>query len=191
MVNGLNRSRPTSSRSTIRRPVSCWRIAPIPRRQDVDAAVKSAAKAAFDEWRSTPVLVRAQYMHHFKVMVEENFEKVSQIVVREHGKTMDEARGEVRRGIESIDFAMSVPVLMRSDGLEDISSGIDETTVRQPAGVFAAITPFNFPFHGAALVLAYRDHLRQYLYLEAIAANTAGDRIASSRCLMNWTCRKG
>ena len=53
--------------------------------------------------------------------------------------------GEVRRGIESIDFAISVPVLMRSDGLEDISSGIDETTLRQPAGVFAAITPFNFP----------------------------------------------
>ncbi len=112
---------------------------------DVDAAVR-AARAAFDEWRSTPVLLRAQYMHHFKVLVEERFEDISQIVVREHGKTMDEARGEVRRGVESIDFAMSVPVLMRSDGLEDISSGIDETTVRQPAGVFAAITPFNFPF---------------------------------------------
>ncbi len=112
---------------------------------DVDVAVR-AARAAFDEWRSTPVLVRAQFMHHFKVMVEERFEDISQIVVREHGKTMDEARGEVRRGVESIDFAMSVPVLMRSDGLEDISSGIDETTVRQPAGVFAAITPFNFPF---------------------------------------------
>ncbi|MCY4247516.1 MAG: CoA-acylating methylmalonate-semialdehyde dehydrogenase [Chloroflexi bacterium] len=112
---------------------------------DVDMAVR-AARAAFDEWRSTPVLVRAQFMHHFKVMVEERFEDIAQIVVREHGKTMDEARGEVRRGVESIDFAMSVPVLMRSDGLEDISSGIDETTVRQPAGVFAAITPFNFPF---------------------------------------------
>ena len=128
-------------------PATCELLANCPdsTRADVDMAV-AAAKAAFDEWRSTPVLVRAQYMHHFKVMVEDNFERVSQIVVREHGKTMDEARGEVRRGIESIDFAMSVPVLMRSDGLEDISSGIDETTVRQPAGVFAAITPFNFPF---------------------------------------------
>ncbi len=112
---------------------------------DVGAAV-TAARDAFDEWRSTPVLARAQYMHHFKVLVEESFEEISRIVVREHGKTIDEARGEVRRGIESIDFAISVPVLMRSDGLEDISSGIDETTVRQPAGVFAAITPFNFPF---------------------------------------------
>ena len=127
-------------------PASCEHLADCPdsTAADVDLAV-GAAKAAFDEWRSTPVLVRAQYMHHFKVMVEDNFEEVSRIVVKEHGKTMDEARGEVRRGIESIDFAMSVPVLMRSDGLEDISSGIDETTVRQPAGVFAAITPFNFP----------------------------------------------
>ncbi len=128
-------------------PATCEHLANCPDSTPEDVAVAvAAAKAAFDEWRSTPVLVRAQYMHHFKVMVEEEFEKVSQIVVREHGKTMDEARGEVRRAIESIDFAMSVPVLMRSDGLEDISSGIDETTVRQPAGVFAAITPFNFPF---------------------------------------------
>lgn len=113
--------------------------------EDVNQAVK-AAKEAFMEWRTTPVMNRAQYMHHFKNLVEENFEEISKIVVKEHGKTMDEARGEVRRAIESIDFAMSVPVLMRSDGLEDISSGIDETTVRQPAGIFAAITPFNFPF---------------------------------------------
>ncbi len=128
-------------------PATCQLLAHCPdsTAADVDVAVR-AARAAFDEWRSTPVLVRAQFMHHFKVMVEERFEDISQIVVREHGKTMDEARGEVRRGVESIDFAMSVPVLMRSDGLEDISSGIDETTVRQPAGVFAAITPFNFPF---------------------------------------------
>ncbi len=128
-------------------PATCDLLAQCPDSPGADvAAAVSAAQAAFAEWRSTPVLARAQYMHHFKVLVEENFEEISRIVVREHGKTMDEARGEVRRAIESIDFAMSVPVLMRSDGLEDISSGIDETTVRQPAGVFAAITPFNFPF---------------------------------------------
>ncbi|MEZ4669407.1 MAG: CoA-acylating methylmalonate-semialdehyde dehydrogenase [Anaerolineae bacterium] len=84
-------------------------------------------------------------MFHFKTLLEERFEDISKIVVEENGKTRDEARGEVRRGIESIDFATSVPVLMRNDGLEDIAAGIDETTVRQPAGVFAAITPFNFP----------------------------------------------
>lgn len=128
-------------------PATCELLAHCPdsTADDVNQSVQAATKA-FKEWRSTPILSRAQYMHHFKVLVEENFEDISQIVVKEHGKTIDEARGEVRRAIESIDFAMSVPVLMRSDGLEDISSGIDETTVRQPAGVFAAITPFNFPF---------------------------------------------
>ena len=136
----------SSTLMPVHNPATCELLANCPDStvQDVDRAVK-AARAGFEEWRSTPVLERAQFMHHFKVMVEDNFEEISQIVVKENGKTTDEARGEVRRGIESIDFAMSVPVLMRSDGLEDISSGIDETTLRQPAGVFAAITPFNFP----------------------------------------------
>lgn len=146
-VNGEWVSSGASDIIPVHDPATCELLANCPdsTASDVDQAVQ-AAKEAFKEWRSTPILSRAQYMHHFKVLVEENFEDISKIVVKEHGKTIDEARGEVRRAIESIDFAMSVPVLMRSDGLEDISSGIDETTVRQPAGVFAAITPFNFPF---------------------------------------------
>jgi malonate-semialdehyde dehydrogenase (acetylating)/methylmalonate-semialdehyde dehydrogenase len=131
----------------VHNPATCEVLAECPDStvEDVNKAVASA-KAGFEEWRRTPVLSRAQYMHHFKNLVEKRFEKIAKVMVQENGKTMDEARGEVRRGIESIDFAMSVPVLMRSDGLEDISSGIDETTIRQPAGVFVAITPFNFPF---------------------------------------------
>lgn len=146
-INGEWVEASTTNTIPVHDPATCEVLANCPDSNvdDVNDAVQ-AAKEAFGEWRSTPVLSRAQYMHHFKVLVEENFEDISQIVVKEHGKTMDEARGEVRRAIESIDFAMSVPVLMRSDGLEDISSGIDETTVRQPAGIFAAITPFNFPF---------------------------------------------
>lgn len=111
---------------------------------DVHKAVE-AALAVFDEWRSTPVLNRAQYMYRFKTLLEERFEELARVIVLENGKTIDEARGEVRRGIESVDYATGVPFLMRNDGTEDISSGIDETTIRQPAGVFAAITPFNFP----------------------------------------------
>ncbi len=130
----------------VENPATCEVIAEAPdsTAEDVDAAVQ-AAQEAFTEWRQTPVLARAQFMYRFKTLVEDNFEQLSKVVVEENGKTMDEARGEVRRAIESIDFATGVPFLMRSDGLEDISSGIDETTVRQPAGVFAAITPFNFP----------------------------------------------
>lgn len=131
----------------VHNPANCELLAECPDStlEDVNQAV-SAAVEGFKEWRRTPVLSRAQYMHHFKNLVEDQFEDVSRLMVQECGKTLDEARGEVRRAIESIDFALSVPVLMRSDGLEDISSGIDETTVRQPAGIFAAITPFNFPF---------------------------------------------
>lgn len=127
-------------------PATCELLAEVPDspRADVDKAAK-AAKEAFPEWRSTPVLSRAQYMYRFKALLENRFEELAEIVVKENGKTRDEARGEVRRGIESVDFAASIPSLMRGYKVEDISSGIDETAERQPLGVFAAITPFNFP----------------------------------------------
>jgi malonate-semialdehyde dehydrogenase (acetylating)/methylmalonate-semialdehyde dehydrogenase len=130
----------------VHNPATCDLIAECPdsTRADVDKAVQ-AAKEAFDEWRSTPVLSRAQYMYRFKNLLEDRFEELSKMVVEENGKTRDEARGEVRRGIESVDFATSVPALMRGYRMEDVSSGIDETAERQPLGVFAAITPFNFP----------------------------------------------
>lgn len=128
-------------------PATCEVLAHVPdsNAQDVDNAVQ-AAQEGFLEWRQTPILSRAQYMHRLKTICEDRFEQLSKMVVEENGKTLDEARGEVRRAIESIDFATGIPFLMRNDGTEDISSGIDETTLRQPAGVFAAITPFNFPF---------------------------------------------
>jgi malonate-semialdehyde dehydrogenase (acetylating)/methylmalonate-semialdehyde dehydrogenase len=130
----------------VHNPATCDLIAECPdsTRADVDKAV-ATAKEAFDEWRSTPVLSRAQYMYRFKNLLEDRFEELSKMVVEENGKTRDEARGEVRRGIESVDFATSVPALMRGYRMEDVSSGIDETAERQPIGVFAAITPFNFP----------------------------------------------
>ncbi|OLS19794.1 MAG: Methylmalonate semialdehyde dehydrogenase [acylating] [Candidatus Heimdallarchaeota archaeon LC_3] len=114
-------------------------------RSDVNQAVKAASEA-YVEWRQTPVLSRTRYLHEYKNLIEENFEDISKIVVMEAGKTIDEARGEVRRAIESIEFAFGVPSLMTGFKIEDISSGIDETAERQPLGVFAALTPFNFPF---------------------------------------------
>jgi malonate-semialdehyde dehydrogenase (acetylating)/methylmalonate-semialdehyde dehydrogenase len=130
----------------VNNPATCELIGEVPdgTRGDVDAAAK-AAKAAFPEWRSTPILSRAQYMYRLKALLEDRFEDLVKTVVMENGKTRDEARGEVRRGIESVDFAAGVPALMRGYKVEDISSGIDETAERQPLGVFAAITPFNFP----------------------------------------------
>lgn len=145
-INGEWVDSSSTNFSPVYNPATCEVIAEVPDSTyaDVDKAVQ-AAQTAFEEWRRTPILSRAQYMHRFKVMLEDRFEEISRIVVEENGKTIDEARGEVRRGIESVDFATGVPFLMRSDGVEDISSGIDETTLRQPVGVFAGITPFNFP----------------------------------------------
>lgn len=118
--------------------------APLSTRQDVDAAVE-AAKKAFPEWRDTPPVVRARAMFRFKALLEEQFEEIARTVTTEHGKTLDEARGSVRRGIECVEVACGSPSLLMGYGLENIAAGIDCNVIRQPIGVCAAIAPFNFP----------------------------------------------
>src|SRR5450756_805139 len=117
---------------------------PLSTQGDVDAAV-AAAKAAFPAWRATPVVERARTMFAFKNRLEEHFEQLARILTTEHGKTLDESRGSVRRGIECVEVACGMPSLMMGSGLEDIARGIDCDVHRQPLGVFAAIAPFNFP----------------------------------------------
>lgn len=112
--------------------------------KDVDRAVK-AAKAAFPEWRDTPPLTRARYLFRLKNGFEENFEEIARILTTEQGKAIDEARGEVRRMIENVEHATGVTTLMCGYTLEDIAKGIDCYGHRQPLGVFAAISPYNFP----------------------------------------------
>src|SRR6476661_3837273 len=111
---------------------------------DVDAAV-AAAKKAFPAWRDTPVMTRARAMFRFRELLEENVERIARTVTREHGKTLDESRGSVRRGIECVEVACGTPSLMTGYGVENIGSGIDCQVIRQPLGVCAAIAPFNFP----------------------------------------------
>ena len=111
---------------------------------DLDRAI-SSAKEAFNSWRLTPPTDRVQYLFRFKQLLEDNFEELSRIVTREHGKTLVEARGSVRRGIECVDVATGAPSLLMGQSLEDVSGGIDCESVRQPLGVFAGIAPFNFP----------------------------------------------
>ena len=118
--------------------------APLGTRADVDAAV-AAAKAAFPAWRATPVVERARTMFAFKNRLDAHFEELCRIVTTEHGKTLDEARGSVRRGIEAVEVACGMPSMMMGYGLEDIARGMDCDVHRQPLGVFAAIAPFNFP----------------------------------------------
>src|SRR3954464_4447769 len=117
---------------------------PLSTSDDVDAAVQAAAQA-FPAWRDTPVNARAQFLYKFKQACEQHFEELARIVTTEHGKTLDEARGSVRRGIECVEVACGAPSLMQGSGLEDISAGIDCHVFRQPIGVVAAIAPFNFP----------------------------------------------
>ena len=111
---------------------------------DVDAAVQ-AAQAAFPAWRATPAGDRIQFLFKLKNLLEEHFDELARLIVVENGKTVGEARGELRRGIENVEVACGIPVLMQGYSLEDIAPGIDEIMVRQPLGVVAAITPFNFP----------------------------------------------
>ena len=117
---------------------------PLGTAQDVDAAVQ-AAKAAFPKWRETPPVVRARYLFKFKALLDEHFDEIGAIVTQENGKTLDEARGSVKRGIENVEHACGIPTLMMGQSLEDVAAGIDCEYFRQPMGVFAAITPFNFP----------------------------------------------
>ncbi|MCA1585784.1 MAG: aldehyde dehydrogenase family protein, partial [Acidobacteria bacterium] len=111
---------------------------------DVDQAV-GAAVTAFAGWRRTPPTERIQYLFRLKQLLEESFDDIARTTTMECGKTLTEARGELRRGIENVEVATGIPSLSMGYNVEDIASGIDETMIRQPLGVVAAITPFNFP----------------------------------------------
>ena len=112
--------------------------------QEIDDAVRVAAEA-FPAWANTPVPDRAQVMFAFKALLEEHVDELAEIVVRENGKTLPEATGEVRRAIEVVDLACGAPTLLMGTNLDQIADGIDEELVRFPVGVCAGITPFNFP----------------------------------------------
>jgi malonate-semialdehyde dehydrogenase (acetylating)/methylmalonate-semialdehyde dehydrogenase len=113
---------------------------------DVEEAV-GVAHEAFQEWRETPPVERSQYLFDLKAELDDRQEDIAQALTREHGKTLDEARGEIRRGIENVEVAAGIPNMLRegSGTVEDVARGMDESAVRQPLGVFTAITPFNFP----------------------------------------------
>jgi malonate-semialdehyde dehydrogenase (acetylating)/methylmalonate-semialdehyde dehydrogenase len=111
---------------------------------EIDRAVRAASEA-FTAWADTPVPDRAQVMFRFKALLEDLFEELSRLVTHENGKTLAEARGEVRRAIEVVELACGAPTLMMGTNLDQIADGIDEELVRFPVGVVAGITPFNFP----------------------------------------------
>ncbi len=117
---------------------------PLSTADDVDRAVK-AAEAAFPGWAATPVVERTRVLFRFKALLEENFEELRDLVTLENGKDKKDAGGEVRRGIEVVEFACGMPSLLMGETVRDVARGVDNASYRYPLGVVAAITPFNFP----------------------------------------------
>ena len=111
---------------------------------EVDHAVEAAA-AGFPDWRRTPPEDRIQPLFKLKMLLEDHLDEIARIITQENGKTFSEAKAEMRRAIENVEVACGIPMLMQGYNLEDVARGIDEMMIRQPIGVTAAITPFNFP----------------------------------------------
>ncbi len=112
--------------------------------EDVAQAV-AAAQAALPQWAETAPLKRARILFRFKDLVEQNMKTLAQTITREHGKTLPDAMGEVTRGLEVIEFACGIPHLLKGQYTDQVGGGIDNWSMRQPLGVVAGITPFNFP----------------------------------------------
>jgi malonate-semialdehyde dehydrogenase (acetylating) / methylmalonate-semialdehyde dehydrogenase len=112
--------------------------------QDVDRAV-DAANAAFPNWSEMAPLKRARILFKFKELLNKHHDELAMLITREHGKVFTDAQGEVVRGIEVVEFACGIPNLLKTDFTDQIGGGIDNWNLRQPLGVVAGITPFNFP----------------------------------------------
>ena len=120
------------------------RLTPLCEAQDVERAV-SAAVRAFPAWRDTPSLRRARILMRFRELLEADKENLARLVSEEHGKTLEDAMGSVTRGIEVVEFVLGIPQLLKGEFAENVGSGVDCVSLRQPLGVCAGITPFNFP----------------------------------------------
>ncbi len=117
---------------------------PVSPKDEVDQAAQVAAKA-FEEWRRVPPPQRVQYLFKLKDLLETHLDELAATITQECGKTLAESKGELRRAIENVEVACGIPMMMQGTVLEDIARGIDEFMIRQPLGVAAAISPFNFP----------------------------------------------
>jgi malonate-semialdehyde dehydrogenase (acetylating) / methylmalonate-semialdehyde dehydrogenase len=136
----------TGSSHPVFNPATGEAIASLPHAStaDVNRAVE-AAHSAFRQWKDTPVVDRVQPLYRFKTLLEKHADEVAAILTRENGKVLEDARVEVRRSIQMVEVACGMPSLMMGDSLNDVARGIDSRTVREPLGVCAGITPFNFP----------------------------------------------
>jgi malonate-semialdehyde dehydrogenase (acetylating)/methylmalonate-semialdehyde dehydrogenase len=111
---------------------------------EVDEAV-AAARDAFPAWAAAPPLRRARVMFKMKQLLEDNIDELARLLTEEHGKTFEDSKGSITRGIEVVEFACGIPQLLKGDFTEQVGTGVDSFSIRQPLGVCVGITPFNFP----------------------------------------------
>jgi malonate-semialdehyde dehydrogenase (acetylating)/methylmalonate-semialdehyde dehydrogenase len=145
-INGELKQSNSSRSQNIFNPATGEAIGTLPlsSREELDSAV-AAAKAAATDWGNTPPLKRAKFMFKFKQLLDEHADDIAREISREHGKTHDDALGEVARGIEVVDFACGMPSMLKGEFSRNVGPSIDTIADRQPLGVVAGITPFNFP----------------------------------------------
>jgi malonate-semialdehyde dehydrogenase (acetylating) / methylmalonate-semialdehyde dehydrogenase len=145
-INGQWQASTATEFLTVLNPATATALAQVPLSpaSDINQAADAAA-IAYPSWRRIPPTQRIQYLFHLKVLMEQQFEDLAQTITLECGKTLEEARGELRRAIENVEIACGIPMMMQGTNLEDIATGIDEYLIRQPVGVAACIAPFNFP----------------------------------------------
>ena len=111
---------------------------------EVEAAVASA-RTAFPAWAATPPLRRARILNRFLRLLEERIDTLAAVITAEHGKVLSDAKGEIQRGMEVVEFATGIPQLLKGEVTENVGTRVDSHSLRQPLGVVAGITPFNFP----------------------------------------------
>jgi malonate-semialdehyde dehydrogenase (acetylating) / methylmalonate-semialdehyde dehydrogenase len=145
-IGGEWRISQTDSYAAVVDPATGKSLAHVPftPQAEVESAAH-AAREAFTQWHKVPSTERIQYLFLLKNLLEDCFEDLSRTITLENGKTLDEARGEMRRAIENVEVACGIPTLMQGGVLEEVAPGIDEMVIRQPVGVCAIIGPFNFP----------------------------------------------
>jgi malonate-semialdehyde dehydrogenase (acetylating)/methylmalonate-semialdehyde dehydrogenase len=145
-INGVWETAPGHRGGNVTNPATGRTVAEVPyaTSDDVDRAVRSAHEA-FLKWREVPVVDRVQPLYRFKTLLEKHHADIAAVLTRENGKTADDAKAEVRRMIQMVEVACGMPSLMMGDSLNDVAAGLDCKSIRQPIGVCAGITPFNFP----------------------------------------------
>jgi malonate-semialdehyde dehydrogenase (acetylating)/methylmalonate-semialdehyde dehydrogenase len=145
-VNGRKQAATSTRSGDVTNPATGAIVRQVPfcNDADIDAAVQ-AAKAAFPAWRKTPSLRRARILMRYRELLDKHRDELARLITEEHGKTVVDATGSVQRGLEVVEFAMGIPHLMKGEHSEEVGTDVDTHSLREPLGVCAGITPFNFP----------------------------------------------